>query len=530
MGRYRRGAPPSTSTTVNYAGGVRGGRLFDELAGAGKRIRRRFARESLQQRAQEHWPGVAAAATTLLLGLWRLDMATPHYDEPIYVSTGRRYLDGDLNHLLDHPPFATYAFGVAQMLFGDGIPSARLVSLAAGVATTFLVWLLVSRLVGRVVAGFAALTWACLPQSLSAGEVATIIERPETLALLESMTTMFMVAAVWAGTRALSDERWRWMVAVGAFVGFATATKVTGLLAGPPICLALCCFRRSRLVWYQTLVAGAVSLVVFAATYAPYGRAANEAVMRLWDSHWERMDTGHRQFVAGAVYNDPPWWTPLWHHLDADGLLLSAVLVGLVLLSMPRWRRPEAALVVAVAAVVVAALCLSPYQLRHYRLVALPFLFVLATVGAQVLWTRRDRVSRAAAVAAFAVVGWFAADAVADRLVLQPAGYAAVGEVLEEAGLGERQVYVFGSPHLLQHYLGDRVVAGAYGSPIPADAAVVTEQNWELRFPAQRDGLVVTGPEGEQSSLEQARDSRPLGPVTLWLPQLSNDEAINSSS
>ena len=80
------------------------------------------------ERTRKHWPGLGAAGATLLLGLWRLDVPTPHYDEPLYVAVGRRYLDGDLNHTLEHPPVATYAFGVAQLLFGDGIPSARLAS------------------------------------------------------------------------------------------------------------------------------------------------------------------------------------------------------------------------------------------------------------------------------------------------------------------------------------------------------------------------------------------------------------------
>ena len=34
-------------------------------------------------------------------------MPTPHYDEPLYAAVGRRYLDGDLNHTLEHPPVAT---------------------------------------------------------------------------------------------------------------------------------------------------------------------------------------------------------------------------------------------------------------------------------------------------------------------------------------------------------------------------------------------------------------------------------------
>ena len=469
---------------------------------------------------RKHWPGLGAAGATLLLGLWRIDVPTPHYDEPLYVEVGRSFLDGDLTHILwhRHPPLGTYAFGVAQLLFGDGIPSARLASLAAGVVTTFLVWSLVSRLAGRNVAGFAALAWACLPQSLSSGEVDTIIERPETLALFESITTMFMVAAVWAGVRSLSDERWRWVVAVGAFVGLAAATKLTGSLVGPPVVVALWLTRRSRLSLYQGAVAAGTSLVVWAATYAPFGRAANEAWVALWDSTAAHMDVGHRQYVAGAVYDNPPWWTPFWHHLDADGWLLSAVLVGLLLLSVPRWRQPEVALVAGVAAVIVTALCLSSIQLRHYRLVALPFLLVLAAVGAQVLWARRDRVARTAAVAAFGIVALFAVDAVVDRVTLQPAGYAAVGEVLEAEGLGDRDVYVFGSPHLQRHYLGDRVVGGMSGDPIPVGAVVVTEQNWELRFPVQREGVVLWGSDGERVSLSAARDSRQLGPVTLWLP------------
>ena len=447
------------------------------------------------ERVRGHWPGVGAAGATLVLGLWRLDVPTPHYDEPLYVAVGRRYLDGDLNHTLEHPPVATYAFGVAQLLFGDGIPSARLASLTAGVVTTFLVWLLVSHVAGRNVAAFASLAWALLPQSLSAGEVGTIIERPETVAFLEPITTMFMVAAVWAGVRAISDKRWRWALAVGVLVGLATATKLTGSLVGPPIVLALWFARPSRLSLYQGVVAAGTSLVTWAATYAPYGRAANEAWAELWNATTAHMDAGHRQYVAGAVYDNPPWWTPFWHHLDADGLLLSAVLVGLVLLSVPRWRQPEVALVAGTAAVVLGALCLSSIQLRHYRLVVLPLLFVLAAVGAQVLWSRRDRVGRAAALVVFGVVGLFAADAAVDRVFLQPAGYAAVGEVLEAEGFGDRVVYVFGSPHLQRYYLEGRVVGGVSGTPIPVGAAVVTEQNWELRFPVQRDGIVVWGAE-----------------------------------
>ena len=326
------------------------------------------------------------------------------------------------------------------------------------------------------------------------------------------------MAAVWAGMRALSDERWRWPVAIGVFVGLATATKLTGCLVGPPVVLVLWYARPTRLSLYQGVVAGGTALATLVATHVPYGRGANEALAELWSNTFSHLGEGHRQYVAGAVYDNPPWWTPFWHHFDADGLLLSAVLVGLVLLSVPRWRQPEVALVAGAAVVVVTALCLSSIQLRHYRLVVLPFLFVLAAVGAQVLWSRRERVARVAAIVAFGIVGLFAADAVVDRVTLQPAGYAAVGDVLEAEGFGDRAVYVFGSPHLQRYYLGDRVVGGVSGSPIPVGAAVVTEQNWELRFPVQRDGIVLWGAEGEQLSLSEARDGTQLGPVTLWLP------------
>ena len=62
------------------------------------------------------------------------------------------------------------------------------------------------------------------------------------------------------------------------------------------------------------------------------------------------------------------------------------------------------------------------------------------------------------------------------------------------------------------------MVGGVSGDPIPVGAVVVTEQDWELRFPLQRDGVVLWGSGGQQLSLFEARDGRQLGPVTLWLP------------
>ena len=154
---------------------------------------------------EEALAGVGAAGATLLLGLWRLDVPTPHYDEPLYVAVGRRYLDGDLNHILGHrhPPVATYAFGVAQLLFGEGIPSARLASLAAGVVTTFF-----GLVVGVASGGSKRCCVCCVGVGLFAAVVEWLVRLARSLsgrdvAFFESITTMFMVAAVWAGVEGL---------------------------------------------------------------------------------------------------------------------------------------------------------------------------------------------------------------------------------------------------------------------------------------------------------------------------------------
>ena len=148
----------------------------------------------------------------------------------------------------------------------------------------------------------------------------------------------------------------------------------------------------------------------------------------------------------------------------------------------------------------------------------LPFLFVLAAVGAQVLWARRERLARVAAVVTFGIVGLFAADAVGDRVTLQPTGYAAVGEVLEAEGFADRAVYVFGSPHLQRYYLGDRVVGGVSGDPIPVGAVVVTEQNWNCVSRFSVTALCCGGLAVSSCRWLRRVTVVQLGPVTLWLP------------
>ena len=452
---------------------------------------------------------------SLQLGLWRLGTPTPHFDATLYTNVGRQYVRGDFALNQEHPPLVKYFFGASQWVLGEGVSEAALVSLAAGAAITFFIWKLGHLLCGPVAGAVAAYAWALLPQSLGSNEIGTVLDRPETQALLGPTTALFVVAALAAGLSWLDDERWRWAVAVGVLTGLATASKLTGALVGPPIVLAVLAYRPVRRSVEQATAATGIALGTWAATYVPFGRTANEAVQYLWDNQTGHLQAGHTQYVAGSVYDKPPWWTPFWHQVDAVGWPLALTLGLLVGASLIRWRDRRVAMMLAVAAVLVAALCIAPVKLRHYRYVALPVLYLLAAVGGSELWRRKSALPRVAVGAALAVVLASSAVAVVERLTIEPSDYAAVPAELATAGLVDADVHVFGAPHLQRLYLpGNQVLSGAGPDGMAATSAIVIDRNWEKRNPEVPVGDFL----GTRTPID-------LGAVVLWLPTGSTSNA-----
>lgn len=431
--------------------------------------------------------GVGLLVVAWWAAFWRIDVATVLVDEPVYSRAGEFWIQGDFERNAEHPPLGKFAFGLAQELFGNGINTSRLVSGLAFVATTFVIWALGTRLFSRSAGVVAAVAWIVLPKSVGSNEVGTDGDRLERFAMLEPLVTLWMAAALWFGWRlAQDDQRTRDAVGLGVAIGLAAATK----LVGPVVAVSIVGFLLLAVGWHllrPLAIAGVASAVTFAFTYLPLGTGAVQVVRDMVSINRQHAAAGHQVFVNGETTNFPPWYTELWYHYDAEGLLASLALLAAFVVM---WRRPQyrraALYVTAFVVTVYAALSFSTVELRHYRYVAWPG-FALV-IGAAASTIDRERVRHSVGVsvvtAVFAVIGL---TSMVDLARLEPTDYAALEDALVERGYDrddDQLVGVFGPMGTVQQYLrGWQLRNGATPVDASVHQIVLVDVTYTVRFP-----------------------------------------------
>jgi 4-amino-4-deoxy-L-arabinose transferase-like glycosyltransferase len=162
---------------------------------------------------------------------------------------------------VDKPPLALWVEAASARLFGYSGVAILLPEALAGVAAVWVLYLLVARYFGPVAGLLSALALAVSPVSVAVNRD----NNPDALFVL------FLVAAAWAGARAVEAGRLRWLVGCAVLVGLAFNTKM--LAAGvvvPGLGLAYAFFARTsvRARVGHLAVAGAVLAVVSAAWIA----------------------------------------------------------------------------------------------------------------------------------------------------------------------------------------------------------------------------------------------------------------------
>ena len=379
--------------------------------------------------------GIVIGLAALWAGTWRISTASILFDEPAYSSAGSAYFDGDFTKNLEHPPVVKYLFGLAQVLLGDGIDSARVVSALASVVVAVVLWRLGSQLLGPVGGIVAAALWVALPRSVGSNEVPTPGDRLERFAYLEPVTAMFMTLALWFGWRLGQSKSWSDAVGLGVAVGLATGSKLSGVAVAFPIGVYLIATGGRRMIGPLGMAA-AVSVATFSAAYLPFGRAAGDAVSYIFEFQGDHASTGHMVFVRGESWMHPPWYSELWFHFDADGLWLTAAILGLVCVAFadPRLRRPAAYALAAVAGIYLF-LSLLPIQLRHYRYVVWPPLILVMAAGAVSVFGSIARPWRAVGMASLVVVAVTGLASLGQLAVSGPDDYAVIDRALNDRGV-----------------------------------------------------------------------------------------------
>ena len=408
--------------------------------------------------------------------LHRLSTTTALLDELTYQQTGLDAVRGEVVAPAQ-PYLARHLFGLAQLLLGEGLGAARLVSAAASILTGAVLFLLGRRIAGWWAGVGALLLWSALPQATRAPDGTVTMLKLGRSALLEPLMVLFVVLALLLCWRWVERGRTWHAVLTGLALGAAMAAKPTaGLLAPVLAVAAVAALGPARRTLLQVVALGLAALALMAASYLPLGSEGPEAFRTMVEFQTqEHVATGHQVIVAGDVFERAPWWAYGWWQWRSVGAVAVIALVvsaaaGL-LLARRRW---VAGLLGASILWPLAYLSLAAgFGLPHYLHLWQPVLALLAAVGLAEL-ARRPRLARLGAgvlALALAVVAtqtlW--AIATTERL-----GYGAVGDLLDEQVLDGQAVVVWGQTLVAGHELpGAQIVRFPAEATLPVVAVIV---------------------------------------------------------
>lgn len=273
--------------------------------------------------------GIALAlfGVAVAIRLWRLNAFGQTWDEDVYWSSGRNYLE-NLAHFdfrarmwnwnYEHPPIAKYIVGLGA-LWHDGYGPARALVALLGAGTCVLVYLIGKDLYSRRIGIGGALLLAFLPPAIAHSQISG----------LEMPSTFFSVLAMWFLVR----KRY---LAMGVAGGLATACRFIAGLVFVAIAIALLIDRpKTRRGWIEACVSPLVGFVT---------------MVILWPRLWiEGPMAGLRRSLARLnVQHTPEWFfgtsilTPVpksYFFAYFVACATPAILLGLALVWLARPRR-----------------------------------------------------------------------------------------------------------------------------------------------------------------------------------------------
>ncbi len=205
---------------------------------------------------------VLAVALALRVGLVERDSYTPIGDAKSYLELGRQiahsgdYADTGVGAGNTHGPTAYFppAYPYFLAAFGSTVQSARIAQAVLGTIVVGLLGLVALELFGVAIGLIATAVAAVYPAFI---ELSSVL-------VAETLLTVFVLGAVWAGLRARRSRRpYRWCAFAGVLSGLAALTHDNGFLVALPLVLAVWGLGGGRrLVAPAALVAAAVLTVI----------------------------------------------------------------------------------------------------------------------------------------------------------------------------------------------------------------------------------------------------------------------------
>ncbi|MCC6996967.1 MAG: glycosyltransferase family 39 protein [Deltaproteobacteria bacterium] len=334
------------------------------------------------------YAGLAVFALALLWRLWGLMDQGQTWDEDVYWSSGRNYLENllawDLREAswrwnFEHPPLTKYLAGLGA-LWADGFGPARAIFAALSAGTAVIAFALARRWFGLRAGVLAGITCALSPHLIGHGLVIGH----------ETPSVFLWTAGVWMMWHALETRCWKALLAAGAIAGLAVSVRYpNGLLFGLYISLFVIHeVRRApttddgtgRPRWRlgHWLALAAIPLVA-AAVFALLWPRMWGAPLRHLSESWAKLQKTHgKELFLGRMTEHPgPAYFPLYLLVTAPlGVLLGA-LAFVALVARGARKHARAALALLAWLLVPFAMALSPVVQDGVRYI-LPALVPLA--------------------------------------------------------------------------------------------------------------------------------------------------------
>ena len=419
---------------------------------------------------------VLVALVSAYAHLHRIGTTTALLDELTYQQSGIDVVRGTVTAPAQ-PYLARYLFGLAQLVLGEGLPAARVVSAIASILTGTVLFAMGRRIAGWWAGVGAFALWSVLPQATRAPDGSVTMLKLGRSALLEPLMVLFVVLALhlcwrWARTGRTCDA-----VLVGLAFGAALASKPTAGLLAPVLVVAGCgALGLSRRTLLQVAAMGAAAAALLVASYLPLGSEAPDAVRFMIEFQTqEHAATGHQVIVAGEVYRSAPWWAYAWWQWRSVGTVaLTALLAATTAAVVWSPRRWVVGLLTASLAVPLLYFgFVAEFGLAHYQHLWQPMLVLLAAVGIAEL-ARRGTAARAGAVVLALGLSVVGVQTLAAITTTEQLGYGAIGELAGDRDLDQEAVVVWGQTLVAGHYLpGAQIVLNPGEATRPISAVIL---------------------------------------------------------
>jgi len=285
-------------------------------------------------------------AYSLFNFFYNVDAESFYTDEVIYSLAGMEYLQGRFTRNLEHPFVAKYIIGLPLRLLGKSDLNARLPCALFGFLTGIVLCFFVKELInfgrsrfvaadgpvrprpqGRPQRGAQrdsqqAATIQCDPSSFYIGLIAVALWSTSTLvlwvsrkAILDAFLVFFFTLSLFMFWRFFRSDDVKYALGGGMSLGLALSCKLMAAIFAP-VLLTYVTISERRIPKPATLgklaLALLIALLIVFASYAPV-RDDLGRVFGVMSEHWSiEQGKGHRNIVAGVIYNKQPWWTYLY--------------------------------------------------------------------------------------------------------------------------------------------------------------------------------------------------------------------------